>query len=98
MAEEWQAGDFHRRRYTYNSDGLNGAHVEVIVKVNGKTVVHVQGREPGMIAFVSKPQEEGFDIDMCQPGARFTDVKPIDAKAEKVAPWQLMALDLAVPA
>ena len=93
---EWTADMFSRRRYVVEGDDLDKAkRIEVIVKINGKTYVHVAAREPGLIAMVSKPDDQGFEIDMVEPtkGA-FIDVKVPGDKSNNIEPWQLAALGL----
>jgi hypothetical protein len=91
--EEWKPGQFTRRSYVIRDDRLDGARrVEIIVRVDGQTMVQVQAREPGMIAFVSRPDEPGFEIDVVEAGSiRYTDVKLPPGKGA-VLPWQREAL------
>jgi len=102
---EWTKKDFSRRRYTVESDGLDkkGARLEIIVRLNGKQLAHIQAREPGMVAFVSKPTEAGFDLEILEsafgPGEgkpRFTDywVPTKGSHTEPVADWQWDAIGI----
>ena len=92
----WTRDRFSRRRYTVEGDDLDKAKkIEVIVKLDGRTVVHVQAREPGMVAVVSRPTEQGFDVDMVEPvGARFVDHAVAPISDQVVADWQFEALGL----
>lgn len=90
---EWKPGMFSRRGYSVRDDKLDSARrIEVIVRVDGQTMVQVQAREPGLIAFVSRPDEPGFDIEVVEAsGSRFTDVK-VPASKGVPLPWQRDAL------
>lgn len=97
MAEEetWTRDDFHRRHYTVEGDDLDRAKkIELIVRVDGKVMVQVEAREPGIVAFVSKPAEQGFHIELVERGkVRYTDVRTIEGRTtEPLLPWQQMAL------
>lgn len=92
---EWKPEQFNRRVYTIEGDDLDTARrIEVIVKVDGKTLVRVQAREPGILAVVSKPDEQGVNIEIVEPGGvRFTDVAVPETTAA-LQDWQLIALGL----
>jgi hypothetical protein len=97
MAQEWTKQDFSRRHYQVEGDTLDKARkIEVVVRVDGKTVVQVQAREPGILAFVSRPHDQGFDIEMVEArGVAFTDIRTISGDmAEPVAGWQWDALGI----
>lgn len=96
---QWTAEQFNRRRYVVEGEDLDKARkIELMVRVDGKTLVHVQAREPGMLAFVSKPTEQGFDIDIVEAnGMRFVDTAVPMQKGEAVAPWQFEALGIKPP-
>lgn len=68
--------------------------IEVIVMVDGKPLVHVQAREPGMVAMVSKPADQGFEIDMIEPiKGKFVDhMAPEDM--DRVQEWHFTALGM----
>jgi hypothetical protein len=67
--------------------------IELIVKVDGREIVHVQAREPGMLAFVSKPADQGFEVDMVEAtGRRYFDSILPEKVDDTLAPWQLEAL------
>ncbi len=91
----WTREKFSRRRYTVEGKGLDEAkRIEIIVKVDGKVHVHVQAREPGLVAFVSRPKDQGFDIELVEAKAgRYVDrMAPSDL--EGVAEWQFEALGI----
>lgn len=64
----WQRQHFSRRRYVVEGEILDkkGTLIEVIVMINGKQHTRVQCREPGIVAVVSKPDDQGFEIDMIE--------------------------------
>ena len=94
-AMSWSRERFSRRRYTVESDSLDKAKlIEVIVKVDGKVMVHMQAREPGMIAFVSKPNDQGFEIDVVEAvGKRYVD-QMVPSEMAAVADWQFEAMGI----
>jgi hypothetical protein len=95
--ESYKPSDFNRRSYTVEDPALDSARkIEVIVKVDGKTYVHTEAREPGIIAFVSRPKDQGFAIEIVQRGGRrYTDVMaPADMRDDALKPWQVEALGL----
>lgn len=95
-AEEWKSGDFSRRRYTVQGDALDKARsIRVLVQVDGETLVNVSAPEPGLLAFVSRPSDDGFDIEIVERTKvpRVTDIRlPNGETTENVASWQLEAL------
>jgi hypothetical protein len=97
MSDQYEPRDFSRRRYTVEGDQLDNARkIELRVFIDGQQLVHVQAREPGILAFVSKPNEPGFDLEIVeQKGARYSDVRTISGEmTEPLAPWMLEALDV----
>ncbi len=102
MAEEWEASDFGRRGYYISDDPSdkgkgeleNAKRIAVIVTIDGKKYASLQAREPGMIAIVSRPDEEGIRIEVVSPeGVRFTDVMtPEGIREQETEPWQKEAL------
>lgn len=97
MTDSYEPKDFNRRTYDVDDPALEKAkRIEVIVKVDGKTMVHAQAREPGIIAFVSRPQDPGFRIEVVQPGGRrFTDtMMPADMRDDEIKAWHVEALGL----
>lgn len=96
MANTLARQHLHRRHYTIEDPALDRARrIELLVKVDGKVIVHVQAREPGLVAFVSRPEDQGFDIEIVQVGQQFVDVElPPGVSPEPVAEWQYTALGL----
>jgi hypothetical protein len=98
MANEWSPSQFGRRQYTIEGDDLDKASkIRVVVYIDNQKIVDVQAREPGILAVVSKPDEQGMDVEIVEPGgARFVDYKL--PSGEQVTPspeaWQLDALGL----
>ena len=94
---EWSDADFHRRHYIVESPDLDKAkRIELRIIVDGKVMVQTQAREPGIMAFVSKPKDNGFEIEIVEAGgARYTDIRtPAGGQSEPLAPWQKEALGL----
>lgn len=95
----WSPGDFTRRKYTIVGDDLEKAgRISVKMFLDGKVIASVQCREPGILAVVSKPNEQGIDVEIVEPGGvRFTDYELPDGTptTDALAQWQLEALDLA---
>jgi hypothetical protein len=94
---EWTRKDFTRRHYQVEGGSLDKARrVEVHVIVDGRPVVQVQAREPGILAFVSKPTTQGFDIEIIEHKLQqYTDVRTLSGDlTEPLEEWQYKALDL----
>jgi hypothetical protein len=94
---EWNESDFHRRHYQVESPVLDDARrIEVKIIVDGKLWVHMQAREPGLMAFVSRADAQGFDIEVVEAkGVRFTDHRtPAGEMTPPLAQWQKDALKL----
>ena len=92
-----QADSYKRRIYTLEGESLDNARrIELLVKVDGKKLVHVQAREPGILAFVSKPDDQGFEIHVVEVGgSSFQDVAgPGDDTLAEILDWQVSAMDL----
>ena len=90
---------FSRRKYTVEGEDLDKAKkIELIVKVDGKQIIHVQAREPGMVAFISRPLDQGFDIDMVEVDKKlYFDAAVPEVSKEAVADWQFKALGIEAP-
>jgi len=93
---DWKREDFARRRYTVEGGDLDRARrIEVLVRIDGRTLVHMQAREPGLVAFVSKPADQGFDIEVVEATAgKYADHALPDDTDVEVAEWQYGALKL----
>lgn len=98
MGDEWKAADFGRRAYYIEDDGkaFANAKIEVLVRINGKTYAQLHFAEPGLVAIVSKPKEEGIWIERIGPGGvRYMDVRTPEAvKDQSLMPWHKDALGL----
>lgn len=97
MSNAFKPSDFNRRTYTVEGPELEKARrIEIIIKIDGVEHVHLQAREPGIVAFVSRPQDQGFNIDIVQSGGRrYTDfMEPADMRNDVVLDWQILALGL----
>lgn len=96
MAEDWKDVKFSRRKYTASGPALDDARrIELILKVDGKQFVQVQAREPGIVAFVSKPNDQGFDIEVVEAsGVRYADRIVPGGEIGPPCDWQKQALDL----
>ena len=93
-SDEWAAKDFSRRGY-YVAD-LEGKKVEVVLRVDGEVQAQLQLREPGLVAVVSRHDEDGFWIEVVGPGGiRYTDpTTPQTVAEQRLQPWHLEALGL----
>lgn len=93
---EWTRSNFSRRKYTITDPRLDTAkHIEVIVRVDGQTLIQMACREPGMLAIVSRPEEPGIDVEIVEPrGARYLDQAVPGDTRDDVAEWQFGALGL----
>lgn len=98
---KFERGHFTRRRYVVGGEDLDKAHrIGIVVLLDGKKLIEMQAREPGIIAVVSKPNAQGFDIEIVevdgsQFGVRYTDYRmPNGTFTEPVAEWQQLALEL----
>lgn len=86
--------EYSRRRYRVEDPALDKARrIELVVLMDGRPIVHVQAREPGLLAFVSREGEQGFDVDIVEPvGRRYVD-RMLPSEVEQVAEWQRRALE-----
>jgi hypothetical protein len=93
---DWDKSHFARRAYYIEDPAFAKKTVELVVRVEGQQVARLQLREPGLIAVVSKPDEEGFWLETVSPdGVRYLDVVPDDPQAEQaVRDWQTEAIGL----
>lgn len=94
---EWTPEDFHRRAYAVESPELDKARkIELRITVDGKTMVKMQAREPGIMAFVSRPTDNGFNIEIIEVGGvRYADhMTPAGEMSPPLEAWQKAALGL----
>jgi hypothetical protein len=107
MGDEWTPADFARRGYYIEDDRepdkkgelkpgqLEKARLmQVVFYIDGKKFAQMEVREPGMLAVVSKPNEEGIRLEVVQPGGvRFTDhMTPEETAAQTLLPWHKNAV------
>lgn len=95
MADEWKRSDFTRRHYQVEGEDLDRAkRIEIIIKLDGKDIVRLEAREPGIVAFVSVPGEQGFHIELVERQPfRYTDIRTLEGlTTESLLPWQLEAM------
>jgi len=92
---EWTRAYFQRRRYVIEGAGLDAAKsITVIVEVDGKQIARVCAREPGLISVVSKPQDQGIEMDVVELKAfRYPD-QVSEAEVCAVEEWQYQVLGL----
>jgi hypothetical protein len=67
---EWSQKDFSRRSYAVEGGDLGKGKLEVLVRLAGKTLMQLELREPGMVAIISHPSEEGVRAELVAPGGR----------------------------
>lgn len=96
--ENWEPGDFNRRWYHYGQDPKQreldrARRVSFKVAVDGKTLIDMELREPGLVALISRPDDDGFEIQIVEPGGkRFHDVAAVVASETSILPWQQQLL------
>lgn len=89
---------FGRRAYQVRdtSDAKVGdLRVRVIVEINGKREIDVQGRNPGLIAILTKPDSPKLiEVEMVEDGGKkHTDIRQPPGAGDPL-PWQRAALGL----
>ncbi len=93
--ESWKLKDFGRRAYYLkDEEDYKDRRLEIVFKVDGKQIAQLQAREPGMVAMVSRPDEEGIRLEVISPGGvRYTDVlTPEGVEEQALMPWHKEAL------
>jgi hypothetical protein len=66
MSEEWKRSDFQRRRVEVKDSALADARrIEIAIIVDGKQLVRVGAREPGLVACYST-QDDSLVIDIVE--------------------------------
>lgn len=97
-SEDWRPEHFAQRVYAAQGPALNEqSSIRLLVQVDGQTVANFEAREPGMLAFVSRPDDNGFAIVMIEPtGQRLTDYPNTLGQYTTPPPpdWALEALGL----
>lgn len=94
MAQQWGSEHFVSREYLYEDDRLNNAQIRLVVQVNGKTEIDLTSRrevfEPGLIAFYSRPDEEGIRVVKVTPAREGAIVDG----SQEMPRWAAFALGL----
>lgn len=104
---EWKPEHFRARRVQVNGPGLDDAKsIEVILKIDGKTVSHMKAREPGFIGLSrkghssvsvrSRADEGSIYVDVVEPlEVKYADAQmPGDGSPIRPERWQLAAIGL----
>lgn len=101
MAEDqtepaWTPDRFQQGEIYYEDPVLDDASRIVIeVKIPGKTLMRVQAREPGILAIVSRPDQQGIAIVMVEVGGeRYVDTNNGITKTHQADRWALEALSV----
>lgn len=99
MDPRWTPEHFSRRTYAAQSPdfaAVDPRRIRLIVKVGRQVVADFQAREPGLLAFVSPPDDDGFRMEVVEvAGIGYSDqIGPSGALIERPADWQLRALGL----
>ena len=95
---KWKPEHFHQSNYSYEDTALDSAkRITYKLSVNGRDLVTLQAREPGILAIVSRPDSDGIDFIIVEPGgARYIDMRMPDfERAAQVEPWALELLGIA---
>lgn len=97
MAEEWTAEMFRQGEHYFEDPTLDSAkRITVEVKAGGRQLAHVQAREPGILAIVSRPDEQGIAIVMVEAGGvRYVDTRNGVERTQPIEPWAAELLKLA---
>lgn len=95
----WTPEHFVRRSYGAKSpefDRVDPRSIRLRVLVGKQVVADFQAREPGLLAFVSRPDDSGFAMELVEPGhAGFHDLAAPDGSiVQRPSDWQLVALGL----
>lgn len=88
---------FKRRSFQLEGSSLPpSGRIKLIIEVGDRRMVEVQAREPGMIGFFSRPDSEGFSIEIVEfSGASYGDrIHPGDESDIPLEQWQIDALGL----
>lgn len=92
----WMREHFARRSYSVVGQDLDDAsRIEVIVKVDKRTVIHMQAREPGMLAIVSRPDSQGIDVESLEVDRDgYTDYRLPNGERQEVPDWMMHAIGI----
>lgn len=96
MSAEWRPEHFVRRSYSAVGRDLDDAkRIEVTVKVDNRVVIQAQAREPGLLAIISRPAEQGIDVEMVEVDrVQFTDYRLPNGEKVPIEPWIMEALGI----
>lgn len=96
MDDRFRPSHFRRRQMVVRGADLDAARkIEVTVQVDGKTFIRAQLREPGLLAIVSAPDEQGIVVEWVEvAGPQYTDYRMPGGDALMLAQWQLEALGI----
>ena len=91
---EWERKDFSRRGYYVEDGSFTNKQIEIVVKVGGKLHSQLVLGEPGLVAVISHPDEDGLRIEVIRPdGVAYTDMQtPQVAAEQKLLDWQAEVL------
>lgn len=90
---------YQRRSYRIESPDFAERRVEIVMLVDGKQVVRLQARQPGLVAYVARPDGAGYDFELVERvGERVVDLAPFEETDPPVSPeqplaWQRQALE-----
>jgi len=85
---------YTRRQYRVEGPELDKRRIMVTVEVGGTVLAKFQAREPGLMAIVSKPDDQGIMFELLDPGFVFVDQSlPDGMQTLPPAAWQLAALE-----
>jgi len=103
---EWNRDDFNRRQYAVKQGDekeLDRARrIGVKITIDGRTLFDMQMREPGLLAIISRPDDnDGFHVEIVQRntepgmGPRYTDFRlPDGSHAPPIEEWMYEVLGL----
>lgn len=95
---KWEPKHFSRRAYAIEGDDLEKAkRIRVKIEIDGHPLVDLQIREPGIIAVISRPAEQGIAIEIVEPGGvRYLDSGSSmgERRTGPPEPWQVEQLGL----
>lgn len=94
--DSWGSEDFARRAYLIQGSDLDEAKsIRVKVEIDGKQHADMQIREPGLLAVVSRPDQQGIMLEVVQPGGvRYVDHRLPNGEPVTPPPtdWQIQAI------
>ena len=92
---KWTPAHFQQGEHYLEDPDLNEQTVTVTVKVGGRTLIDMKAREPGILAIVSRPDEDGIRVYTVEAGAvRYVDTQNGVVASDPPEPWALTLLDV----